>query len=329
MQMKPTLRASASLLAVLIAVQPASASEYKSLMKAKKFAEAERAASAKLVQQPADAEAMAARSDAILAGGNEARIEEAVKQSERCVAANAASAACHLALGKALGSKAMHGGMMSAMGYAGTIRDSFKKAVELDPHNLDARFSLLQFYMMAPGFMGGGTGKAEALAADTAPVNAEAARLMQGSVDLAAGKLAKAEAAALAARPGADDELLDQQENLMVNLAIKYGGEKKFADAERLLRDAAKRFPDSDNPPYWIARGQQEQGKHREALSGLEQLVAKSPKPHILYRIGQSQQALGDKAKAMAAYEKALAAKSGMSKKMRSDAEDQLKALKG
>lgn len=329
MHMKPVLRASAAILALLLAMQPASASDYKALMKAKKFSEAERAASAKLAQDPANPEAMAARSDAILAGGDEARIGEAVKQSEQCVAANAASALCHLALGKALGSKAMHGGMMSAMGYAGTIRDSFKKAVELDPRNLDARFSLLQFYMMAPGFMGGGASKAETLAAETAPFNAEAGKLMLATLDLAAGKLAKAEAAALAVRPGVDDDLLDQQESLLVNVGIKYVGEKKFGDAERIFRDAAKRFPDSDNPPYWIARAQQEQGKHREALAGLDLLLTKSPKPHVHYRIGQSQQALGDKAKAMAAYEKALAAKGGMSKKMRSDAEEQLKALKG
>jgi tetratricopeptide (TPR) repeat protein len=327
--MKSTLRTSAALLALLMAVQPAGASEYQALMKAKKFAEAERAASAKLAQDPANAEAMVARSEAILAGGGETRIEEAVKQSEQCVAAHATHSACHLVLGKALGSKAMNGGMMSAMSYAGTIRDSFKKAVELDPRNVEARFALLQFYMMAPGFMGGGTGKAETLATETAAVNPEAGKLMQASVDLAASKFAKAEAAALAARPGTDEELQDQQQNLLMNIAIKYVGEKKFADADRVLRDTAKRFPDSENVPYWMARSQQEQGKHKEALAGLEQVLLKTPKPHVHYRIAQSQQALGDKAKAMAAYEKALSFKSGMSKKMREDAQDQFKALKG
>jgi tetratricopeptide (TPR) repeat protein len=329
MQMRSTLRASAAALAILMAAQPAGATEYSALMKAKKYPEAERAAAAKLVQDPANAEAMAARSDAILAAGSEARIEEAVKQSEQCVAAHAANAGCHLALGKALGSKAMHGGMMAAMGYAGTIRDSFKKAVELEPRNLDARFSLLQFYMMAPGIMGGGTGKAETLAAETAPLNPEAAKLMQATLDLAAGKVAKAETAAVAVHAAGDDEMLDQQEGLLINVGIKYLGEKKFAEGERVFRDAARRFADSDNPPYWIGRALQEQGKHREALTALEQVLAKFPKPHILYRIGQSQQALGEKAKAAASYEKALAFKSGMSKKMRSDAEDQLKALKG
>lgn len=329
MQTKSNLVLSGVVAALLLAMQPASASEYRALLKAKKYPEAERAASARLAQEPANAEAMAARTEAILAAGNDNRIEEAVKQAEQCVAAQPNNAGCHLVLGKALGSKAMHGGIMSAMGYAGTIRDSFKKAVELDPRNVDARFSLLQFYMMAPGIMGGGTGKAETLAAQTSAVNPEAGKLMLANLALSDDQAAKAEAGALAVRAGADDALLERQEELLVNIGMKYFSQKKYAEAERVFRDTLKRFPDSDNAPYGIARVQQEQGKHREALAGLEQLLVKLPRPHVQYRIAQSLQALGDKAKAMAAYEKALASTSGLPKKMRTDAEVQLKTLKG
>ncbi len=327
--MKSTALTSAIAALLLLGAQGASASDYSALMKARKYPEMERLASAKLAQDPANAEAMAARTDAILAGGDETRIGEAVKQAEQCVAAQANNAGCHLVLGKALGSKAMNGGMMSAMGYAGTIRDSFKKAVELDPRNLDARFSLLQFYMMAPGIMGGGSSKAEALATQTIAVNADAGKLMQSMLALSDGKLAKAEADAVAVHAGTDDELLVQQEAQLVNVAFKFMADKKFADAERVFRDTLKRFPDSDNSHYGIARVQQEQGKHREALATFDLVLVKMPKPHVHYRIGQSQQALGDKAKAVASYEKALSFKSGLPKKLRSDAEDQLKTLKG
>ena len=327
--MQSTKLALAAAVSLLIAMPPALAGEYSALIKAKKYPEVERAASAKLAQDPTNAEAMSARVDAILASGNETRLDEAVNYAEQCVSAKAGSALCHLALGKALGTKAMNGGMMAAVGSAGTIRDAFKKAVELEPRNVDARFSLLQFYMMAPGFMGGGTAKAEALTAQTVAVNAEAAKLMQGTLDLAEKKFAKAEAAAAGVRAGADEDMLELQEGLMISIGMKYMGEKKFADAERMLRDAQKRFPESDTVPYMAARVQQEQGKHREAVAGLEQVLVKTPKPYVHYRIAQSLQALGDKAKAVLAYEKALAFKTGLSKKMRSDAEDQLKALKG
>ncbi len=315
-------------LALLLTVHAASANEYATLIKAKKYPEAERAASAKLAKEPANVEAMLGKIDAIMAAGTQSRIGEAVKLSQQCVATHPGAAPCHLALGKSLGWKAMVGGVMSALGYAGDMRDAFKKAVELDPRNMDARLSLLQFYMMAPGIMGGGTGKAETLAAQTVAVNADGAKIMGAMLDLAAGRTAKAEAAVMAMRPGADSDLNDGHESLMVKIGGKYLSEKKYPDAERVLREALKRFPDSESAPFVIARVQQEQGKHREALAGLEQLVAKQPRAHLHYRMGQSLQALGEKARAASAFEKALALKT-LSEKQIADAEAQLSALKG
>lgn len=311
----------------LLAAQPAGAHEYSALIKAKKYPEAEKAATARLAQEPRNAEAMIGKTEAIL-GAGAGRIEEAVRLGEQCVAANPDNAGCHLALGKALGAKAMTGGLMSAMKYVGTIRDSFKKAVELEPRNMDARFSLLQFYVMAPGIAGGGIGKAETLAAQTAGINPEAGKLMTANIDAAEGRLAKAEAGAAAARPGADEQLQERQEDVLIQVGARHVADKKFADGERIFRNVQKRFPDSEKAPYSIARVQQEQGKHREALAGLEQLAARNPRAPTYYRIGQSAQALGDKARAAMAFEKALSFKT-LAGKLKSDAEDQLKSLKG
>jgi hypothetical protein len=40
------------------------------------------------------------------------------------------------------------------------IKKKFEQAVELNPENFDARMGLLQFYLMAPGIMGGSKDKA-------------------------------------------------------------------------------------------------------------------------------------------------------------------------
>lgn len=316
-------------LALLLTCGAAAAGDYSALLKAKKFAEVEKMAGARLTQEPANAEAAVAKAEAILANGGEARIEEAIKLAEQCIAGNPSTAMCHLTLGKALGSKAMAGGMMSAIGYAGKIRDAFKKAVELDPKNMDARFSLLQFYTMAPGFMGGGPAKADALLAQTTALNPEAGKLMVAMIDVVQGRLGKAEAAAVTAHPGADEELQDRHESLYGSIAAMHASDKKYTEAERVLRDGLKRFPDSDSFPYMIARMQQEQGKHREALTTFELAMAKNPRAGVQYRIGQSLQALGEKPRAIAAFEKALAFKPALSKKQHADAEDQLKNLRG
>jgi tetratricopeptide (TPR) repeat protein len=187
---------------------------------------------------------------------------------------------------------------------------------------------MLQYYMAAPSIVGGGSSKAQALAAQTATVNPEGGKLMLARLDASDDKLAKAEATVLAMPVSSNDAVADGQRDLIINLGNKYLSDKKYADSERLYREATKRFPDSDGALYGVARLQQEQGKHREAIAGMEQVIAIYPRGSAYYRIGQSQQALGDKAKAIAAYEKALAFKTGWSPTMKSDADDQLKALK-
>lgn len=325
--MKPYLTIAAGAFAMLLSTQ-AAANEYSALLKTRKYADVERMANARLAQDPANADALVAKYDAILSGGAQSRIEEAVKLGEQCVAAHPQLSNCHLALGNSLVSKAMAAGIMSAIGYAGTIRDAFKNAVALDPQNMNARLSLLQYYMYAPAIVGGGSGKARALAEQTMPLNADAGKLMMARLDASDDKLAKAEASALSMATSSNEAVADGQRDLLVNLGNKYLSDKRYADSERMYHEAQKRFPDSESALYGLARVQQEQGKHREAIAGMEQANAIYPRASAYYRLGQSQQALGDKAKALAAYEKALAFKSGLSAKMKSDAEEQMKALR-
>lgn len=328
MRNKPTLHLCAAALGLMMTVAAHGADDYRQLLKDKKYAEVEQAAGAVLAKDPANAAAMIARTDAIL-GAGDGRFEEAARQAERCISAHPGRSACHVAFGKALGSKAMANGIMSAMSYASSIRDAFKKAVELDPRDVDARFSLHEYYMLAPFVVGGGSGKAETLAKETAAINPEAARLMSAALDANEGRLAKAEAAAVAARPGTDAELQERHEALLLSVSSRYMNEKKVADAARVWREAQKRYPQSIDVAYIGARLDQEQGKHGEALASFENLLARLPKPHVHYRIGKSLVALGEKAKARAAFEKALSFKSGLSARMRTDAEEVLKSLRG
>lgn len=322
------LALTSTVLACLLWQGVAAASDYTPLMKARKFADAERLADSRLAQDPANAEALVAKVAAILEAGDQRRFDEAAKLGEQCVAAQPRLAACHMALGNALGSKAIANGIMSAMAYAGTIRDAFKKAVELDPQNMEARLSLMTYYLQAPAIVGGGSGKARTLMVQTAAVNPEAAKLMQARLDADGDQDANAEAAVLAMPVSTNEAIANGQRDLMVALGNQYIKDKHYPEAERLLREAARRFPESEAPIYSLARLQQEQGRHREAASGFEQVLAKAPRAGAWYRLGQSQQALGEKARAAAAYEHALAFAGGLSTSMRADAQKQVESLK-
>lgn len=63
-------------------------------------------------------------------------------------------------LGRAYGEKADDSSPFTAARIAGKIRGNFEKAVQLDAKNIDARSDLAEYYLEAPGFMGGGTDKA-------------------------------------------------------------------------------------------------------------------------------------------------------------------------
>jgi tetratricopeptide (TPR) repeat protein len=81
---------------------------------------------------------------------------------EKAIAQNPKSAEAHYLLGTAYGSQAQKASIFGQASLAGKTKDEFEKAVALDPALLDARFSLIQFYAMAPGIMGGSYDKASA-----------------------------------------------------------------------------------------------------------------------------------------------------------------------
>ena len=305
----------------LLTLQAASAHEYDALMKAKKYAEAEKAANTKLSTDANNADALLVKAELILAEGKLDKLDEAAKYAEQCIATHPQLSECHEMLGNVLGTKATSGGMLAAMSYAG-------KAVELDPKNYSARSSLLQYYLQAPAIAGGGKSKAQNLVLETAKVNSAAGNLLQANMDLADDKFSSAETAALSAIPGNTESLINMQRSILYSIGANYVQQKKYNDAERIFTDLQQRFPTKYQGAFGMGRSLQEQGKHKEALSWFEKAQTLDTNAGIYYRLAQCQQAINEKAKAIANFEKALGFKPSLSKKLRSDAEDQLKALK-
>jgi tetratricopeptide (TPR) repeat protein len=86
--------------------------------------------------------------------------ETAVNLFEKAVAQSPNSAEAHFLLGEAYGTVAQNANFFKQASLASKTHREFARAAELDPNNLDARWGLIEFYMMAPGFMGGDERKA-------------------------------------------------------------------------------------------------------------------------------------------------------------------------
>ena len=72
-------------------------------------------------------------------------------------------------LGRAYGFKASHANPLSALSLAIKVRIAFERAAQLDPENIHALNDLGEYYVAAPGLVGGGLDKARALAARMQP----------------------------------------------------------------------------------------------------------------------------------------------------------------
>ncbi|HYH00783.1 MAG TPA: tetratricopeptide repeat protein [Terriglobales bacterium] len=88
------------------------------------------------------------------------RWDDAISSGERAVALQPNNSVYHLWLGRAYGEKAGSVNFLKAMDLAKKVRDQFEKAVQLDGSNVAARADLAEFYVEAPGFLGGGKDKA-------------------------------------------------------------------------------------------------------------------------------------------------------------------------
>jgi tetratricopeptide (TPR) repeat protein len=66
-------------------------------------------------------------------------------------------------LGRTFGRRAEIATFLTAPGYASKARQNFERAVQLDSRNQEALNDLFEYYLQAPGFLGGGLDKAEGL----------------------------------------------------------------------------------------------------------------------------------------------------------------------
>jgi tetratricopeptide (TPR) repeat protein len=251
---------------------------------------------------------------------------DAVDWLEKAVKINDKNALHHLQLGNALGNEAQKASKLRQPFLARRLKTEFELAVACDPKLTDAHDGLMEFYLQAPGFMGGSLEKAKEQAQIISTLNGYEGHVAAASIARhekdAAGEQ-KALEAALAAAP--------DTANAWYQLDLFYQNQQKWPEAFALLERAFKERPAAELVGHFyygrasavsgenLERGEREM-KQWLSAAGPNAPATSQSAGH--WRLGMIYEKAGKKDSARAEYQTAV------SLNPKSDAKKMLDALK-
>ena len=166
--------------------------------------------------------------------------KKATEALERAVARDPGDSNMYLWLGRAYGRRAETSSLITAPGLATKARQFFERAAQLNPANLDAQSDLFEYYLEAPGFLGGGFDKAAATAAQIARISPAEGYSAQAKLAEKRKEFSSAEAHLQRAV-----ELAPQKIGKLIDLARLFTKQGRYQEADLSLAKAEQIAPDS------------------------------------------------------------------------------------
>jgi tetratricopeptide (TPR) repeat protein len=236
------------------------------------------------------------------------RHREALGFFERAAKLNDKSSLHHLWIGNSLGDLADSTGKLKLPFLARRVKSEFERAVELDPRNLDARQGLVQFYLQAPGVMGGSEDKAKEQAREIARYNPMRGHFEMARVLTHQKKMGEVEQELVAA----DKEFPDSARASSA-LTTFYFNEQKWPELFATYDRMARKSPFDTSLHYSIGRaaasGQQLERGEKEMKAWLAAPATGPNQPTVpngRWRLGMIYEKQGKKDLARAEYNTAL-----------------------
>jgi len=215
----------------------------------------------------------------------------------------------HLWLGRIYGEKADASGFFTAAGLVGKVRTEFEAAVRLSPESADAHSDLAEFYLEAPGIVGGGRDKAEAQAQILDRLDPAKAHYIRGRIDEKKKDRAAAEREYRAAIEATHGSALT-----WFNLALFYRHHQEYDQMEEAVKHAVAAPMDSPEVMVESAEILIRAGRSYQAAADLlrrylasDDKVEEAPAFKAHYLLGTALEKEGNKQGAVKEYTAALA----------------------
>jgi tetratricopeptide (TPR) repeat protein len=234
--------------------------------------------------------------------------DRGISACEKSVALDPNNSRYHLWLGRIYGEKADAANFMSAASLAGKVRNEFEAAVRLDPNNVDARSDLGEFYLEAPGIVGGGRDKAEAQAQALAALDPAKADYIKGRLAEKKKDFATAEREYRAAIEASHGSALT-----WFNLALFFRHQQRWNEMEDAIQQAVS--AQVDRPEIIMESGEILLRSGRNFPAAVQYLrrylalnskVEEAPAFKAHYLLGTALEKQGDKQGAAQEYRAAL-----------------------
>jgi len=171
--------------------------------------------------------------------------KKATEALEKAFAADSQNGEYALWLGRSFGRRAETASPFTAPGYASKARQYFEKSVQLSPRDLDALGDLFEYYLEAPGLLGGGMDKAEATAEKISLVSPSDGYLAQAKMAERHKQYSKAEEQLRRAV-----DMAPQKIGRLIELARFLTKQGRLQEADQSLARADHIAPDSPTLMY-------------------------------------------------------------------------------
>jgi tetratricopeptide (TPR) repeat protein len=284
--------------------QPSDLSGVSALFERHQYPAARKIVEPYVAAHPDDAEAAFFMGRLEMIAGNP---DEAIRYLEIAVRGAPKEAQFHLALGKAYGARAARLSLLKQLSMAKKSRNELEQAVALDPSSLDARETLMRYYLVAPGIAGGSKSKAAEQARAIQALDAYHGRVAAAMID-EGNSPAAAEETYLGAIESAPDKALAYYQ-----LNDLYQHEKRYEEAAQLMQRLYAKNASEVKALYYIGRAGALSGDSLTRAEGAlrkyiaADFVEENPMPaRAYYYLGMVLEKKGDKAAALAAYQESL-----------------------
>jgi tetratricopeptide (TPR) repeat protein len=234
--------------------------------------------------------------------------DHGISACEKAVALEPNNSRYHMWLGRIYGEKADGSNFFSAASLAGKVRTEFETAVRLDPNNVDACSDLGEFYLEAPGIVGGGRDKAEAQVQVLAALDPAKADYLKGRIAEKKKDVVTAEREYRAAIEASHGSALT-----WFNLALFFRHQQRWNDMEDAIQRAVS--AQLDRPEIIMESGEvllrsgrnvQAAAQYLRRYLALNSKVEEAPAFKAHYLLGTALEKQGDKQGAAQEYRAAL-----------------------